>query len=285
MRKILITLLLTILLISPVLADIGPKPSVDIHLTYEGKGIMDEAFGARMLLCGAQEEPNECEQDPGVGDYSHRYCEELRIAIPDEERECTWIPARMAWGGDPCTASQCRFGYMIPQEFRLAVYLPSREKLFVSPAIKRENFRSAFEAELSPDGTISISETTSLLRTNLAKNIGSFLIALAFTLIIELLIATLYFKIAKIPLKLLHWVLLINLITLPFVWFLFPLIWQTTIAVIIGELFAFITEPIMLHYFSKKRVVWKHAIILCFLANLASFLIGGFLLIFFYFMF
>jgi len=98
----------------------------------------------------------------------------------------------------------------------------------------------------------------------------AFLKAYIFTIIIETIIINLLSN-RSIWLNTIVSILM-NTITLPFVWFVFPfLIYDKYICLVISEIFAFIIEATFLELLLLKN--WKGGII-AFIANQGSFLFG-----------
>jgi hypothetical protein len=314
------------------LADIGPKPTVDFHITYVGREILNETFYAKMLGCGFKIKYEEvvkelppfdayssesydawlskcyevvpkynlskdvCDElgiqkgmEDNISEYSgcsengynngDPFCEKMIQKIPDHDKGCYWIVARLAWTS-PCQKSTCHFSYQPPSEFRLEVYLPSQDKIFLSAPAKRENFYSNFEANLLSDGNITIKEVTPFVKGNSARNFRDFVIALIITLILETLTALIFVSIAKIPKKILLSVLFANLISLPIVWFVFPMFIKLPLTIVLGEIFAFIFEAYFIFLLNKKLITLKKSFIMSILMNLASLIIGGFFFLF-----
>ena len=122
---ILITILLVFLPVTDLVsADIGPKPSADIHVTLNGQDVPDSSFNAKMLTCQKEE----------TSFYDRNLIPQLNISEYDSAGNCYWRPAEVAWGGD-CKNSNCNFDYFLPSEFRLAVYLPSQDKVYLSAEV------------------------------------------------------------------------------------------------------------------------------------------------------
>jgi len=253
-----------------VFADLGPKPSADIHVTLNEQSVQDATFNAKMLICINEDKEYFPEDD---------LIPQLNISEYNPTNNCYWKPAEFAWGGN-CKNGNCHFNYFLPSEFRLAVYLPSQDKVYLSAEVTRENFRSTFEANLLSDGSITLQETTPFVQSNSAKNIRSFFIALILTLILELLVALIYISSTKISKKVLFSVLIANIISLPIVWFVFPLLKITLLAILLGEIFAFVFEGYFLHLLNKDILPLKKSFVLSILMNLASLIIGGFIFLF-----
>jgi hypothetical protein len=301
-----------LLLIPIVIADIGPKPTADIHVTLDGMDVPDPFFAAKMLTCQYQMkyEPivrelapyeqsydwhdrcreaaprygldpklcyGELQNQRGMGNMTGRVkckdemCERLLQTIPDPDRGCYWTVAPMAWGGN-CSQSSCRFNYFLPKSFRLSVYLPSQDRIYMSDEVTRRNFRSAFEAELLNDGGMILSETTPFRQSDTASHIRTFLIALGITLLLELLVALLYCYLAKVSRTVLISVLIANLISLPIVWFVFTLLDEYFLVIFLAELFAVVFEA---YFIAWRGLTLRKAFILSILMNAASFVIGG----------
>ena len=112
----------------------------------------------------------------------------------------------------------------------------------------------------------------------LNNNLINFFIALTITLTLELLIALVYSSAKKIPKKILLYVAIANLISLPIVWFTFPLLTNLEfLAILIVEGFAFIFEAFFIYLFNKKIINLGGSFLLSFFINLTS-LFGGFFL-------
>lgn len=321
---LILTLLLFSLIPNLVSADIGPKPSADIHVTLNGQDVPDASFNAKMLTCYyqmkyekiiAELSPYEksdgwydkcqevapkygfdkklCYRDlqghKGMTNLSEQarckdeVCRKLIQKIPDNNGGCYWTIDQSAWGGD-CQNSNCSFNYDLPSEFRLAIYLPSQDKVYLSAEVTRKNFRSTFEAELLPDGNINLQETTHL-QTAKNKNIQNFVIALILTLILELVVALIYVSSTKIAKKVLISVLVANVISLPIVWFVFPMLKVIPFSNLWGEIFAFVFEGYFIHLLNKEVISLKKSFVLSILMNLASLIIGTFIFLFLYMIF
>ena len=263
------TLLILSILPNFVSADLGPKPSADIHVTLDGQSVSNQTFNAKMLTC-----QNEENQFP-----ARDVIPQLNISEYDSTNNCHWRPAELAWGGD-CQNGNCHFNYFLPSEFRLAVYLPSQDKVYLSAEVARENFRSTFEANLLSDGSMNLQETTPFIQSNSTKNIKTFFVALILTLILELTVALIYVSSTKISKKVLISVLIANVISLPIVWFIFPLLKIIPLAILLGEIFAFVFEGYFIHLLNKDILPLKRLFVLSILMNLASLIIGGFIFLF-----
>jgi hypothetical protein len=245
-------------------ADIGPKPTVDIDVAYEGAEIPDASFSARMLACVRGVETTFPERSP---------VHQLRISEYDPAKNCSWRPAAFAWGGD-CSASACHFNYHPPAQFKLAVYLPGLDKVFISDEISRTNFYSNYRAELAPDGSVRIRETTPFFRKDI---ISAFVKALVITLVLETLVALIFLSLARLPKRILRSVLLANAVSLPIVWFLFPLVLRTPSVILFAEIFAIAFEACFIRLLDRDAIAFRKAVSLSVMMNLASLVAGGFL--------
>lgn len=267
---LILALLIFSLVPNLVSADTGPKPSVDIHVSLNGQNVPDSSFNAKMLTC--QKEEN---QFP-----ARDLIPQLNISEYDSANNCYWQPAELVWGGN-CQNSNCHFNYFLPSQFRLAVYLSSQDKVYLSAEVTRENFRSTFEANLLSDGNMNLQEITPFTQSNSAKNIRNFFFALILTFILELIVALIFLSIAKISKKVLISVLVANVISLPLVWFVFPLLKIIPLAILLGEIFAFVFEGYFIHLLNKEIISLKKSFILSILMNLTSLIVGGFIFLFF----
>jgi len=310
------SLLLSFIIFSSfVYADLGPKPSADIYLTLNGQPIPNEKFNAKMMTCHylmeyesiiKELEPYEmdwewydkCQEitdrdtcdklqsQKGMTNLSlqshwaqceDENCVKLMQLIPDEEKGCYWAVAPMAWGGE-CENAHCRFSYALPSKFKLAVYLPSEEEVYLSQEISRENFRSTFEADLISGGNINIVETTPFLKGDFVRNLIPFGFALFITLILELFVAYIFLLIIRFSKQVLIHVLIANVITLPIVWFVFPLLKiEFFMILILAEIFALAFEAYFLYWRNKGKLPLGKSFLLSILMNLASLFVGWFI--------
>lgn len=249
-------------------ADLGPKPSVDIDVIYNQQNISDSSFSAKMLSCGPQDT---AQKQPGS---EKDFVPQLKISEYDSSKNCYWYPSWFAWGGQ-CTNSSCHFGYMPPSEFKLAVFVPSVDKVFITNEISRTNFNSRYKAELFSDGSAKISETTPVLSSD---KISSFAKAFPITIILELLVSLILLSVRKLPKKILAYILLANIISLPIVWFLFPLVKLPLLAIIVmSEIFAVLFETYFVYLLNKQIISFRQSLTLNILNNLASLFVGGFI--------
>lgn len=285
--------LLFLLAINFARADIGPKPTANIYVTYAGQPVQDPSFVAKMLSCYTPDYYGN--DDPAVqfnhtmnqleGKVNSGYLSELKqfdlkaaqFVIKDPRGiECTWIPAEFAWGGS-CSNSGCDFGYYLPDQFRLAVYLPSQKRVFFTNAINRTDFNSRFEADLKPDGTgiIFRTEPNVIQKITDSSKFMTFFLSLVFTLVIEVVCALIYACIKKLDLKLAAYVAVANLISLPLFWYALP--WSISnflFLLAIGEVLVVILEALIVWKFAKGMLSFTHAIVLSLLLNALSFLFG-----------
>jgi hypothetical protein len=273
-----LSILLIVLLFLPICiyADMGPKPSVGFDVLYMGEKIPDSKFYAEMLGCFENDPYDDGMVNFNKCIYEHIDVPELNITEYDSAKDCYWCPAYLAWGGE-CRRSHCNFDYMPPKEFKLAVFIPSMNEVFISDEVSRVNFYSTYDVNLMAGGGITIEETTSFLRSDAGANLRYFIIALIITLILELAAAWIFLLCSKkIPKKILIFVLIANLISLPVVWFIFPLIKiNMALMVLLAEIFAVVFESYFL-FLTNKKIGLKKSFSLSIIMNLVSFLIGGF---------
>lgn len=107
-----------------------------------------------------------------------------------------------------------------------------------------------------------------------------FLLSVLTTLVIEvpvLFLVSKYLLKAKIRTKeVLYWGVLVNLLSLPYLWFVFPLFIPARYYILIGEILVFLIEAVVLS--QALKISFKNTLIMSFPANLASYLAGLILL-------
>jgi hypothetical protein len=174
------TLLFTfILILSIVNANIIAKTIIyRIKVTYNNEKVSDPRFDAVLLQC---ETKNETEFD----------IPPFNIKEFDEKRGCTWQPT-FPFGS--CGNSECSFLY-IPkvEEVKLAIYIPSLNKVFISNEFSTGVFYGNYKANILLNGSIEISEIPSL---KLNETIWTF-IYLIITPIPKLLVGFIYINFNK----------------------------------------------------------------------------------------
>jgi len=277
MKKIYVLFLMCFLFLIPLVhGDIGPKPTIDIDFTYNDEKITDDVFYADLL---------ECVNGLVLRHNIEEVIEQLDVSIFDEEKNCTWCPSSLTWGGE-CSDSKCHFNYFLPENFRLIVYVPSMDKVFISDEIERENFYSTYSANLLEDGSIEISETTNFFLTDSWEPIRNFTLALALTLIFEIITLLLIITIKKGEYrdkrsKLYLTVTGVNFISLPIIWFVITLTGlELLYIVVIGEVFAVVFEGLFIYYFNKDFLKLTTSMLLSLILNIVSLFIGGFVYLF-----
>ncbi len=221
-------------------ADTGPKPAMNFELVYNIPSV-------------------------AVVDSKLYYCEDELCAAP-----------QAVMGPFHCNDSSCYYGYGGLGFYKLSITFNDTTR--ESNIFQKRGFISNFKVEIN-DNSLYIEQTNIGLPYLPALQFSGFLAALIFTLGIELPVAGFLLKKWNIPRR---WflILFINLITLPFVWFIFPFFSNLILVVGLGELFAFTAEAIFYMYALQKDGLTKpQAIILSLAANAGSFLIPTCLLL------
>jgi hypothetical protein len=205
-------------------------------------------------------------------------------AIPDKSNGCYWIPDGISWS-DACVNSICKFGYFQPPEFKLLVYIPSEDKVYLSNIIERKNFYSTFDANIDETENMIIEDATSFGKSDFVRALPKFFTALLITLIIELLITWSFVAFSNMPRKAFLWVVYANIITLPLLWFAVVLSRSSYNNVFfLAEFLVFLFEGGFIYFVSKKQITFRKSFWLSFIMNLLSMIIGTFfiMMLFFY---
>lgn len=258
-------------------ADVGPKPSVDVTVSLNGAPVAEEPFYAQMLTC----QPPDYGMTPQCG-FDGAACDEfLALAEPDPAAACTWRLQGMptVWGGE-CADSECHFTYFLPKEFRLAVYLPGRDQLFVSNAVTREELYASYQLELAEDGTARLAENTPLLQR---PYVAGVLLALLFSLAIELVVGYLFVRLTHSPRRALWGVLVGNLLTVPLLWYLVEAAFRYDaflLVLALAEVGVVVVEGALIVGFTRREMRPARAFAMSLLMNAASFIIGTPLVVF-----
>ncbi len=237
-----VCLLLSFLLLPPLAsaaaqpsADLGPKPEMNFDFVYE--------YDPGGIISGVM---LECDlEDCSDG-------EELMEAGP-QRFECD---------GRDCYSMA--YGYADYHQLIIEYADGTR----VSNVFKTAGFVSDYTVTVSEDG-LEVKKTGGTF--NFRKLCcGGFI----FTMVIETLLAMFYLGAFGLPKAVLGWIPLASLITLPAVWWLFPLLpVSSTWVTALSEAFAFGVEAVFLGLVAGRTIGWRHAFVLAFLMNVVSF--GG----------
>ena len=290
MKKFFLFVLPSIIFILPrfVLADAPPPPPFIVYVNYEGKKISDQNFYAEALKCDKEKSNPDASIMP-----------QFLISAYDAAKSCFWEPN---FSSDACAKSQCEFHWTLG-EFKIAVYLPSLNKTFVSNAINREYLGhygyktpSYYQIDLAKDGSAKLSEsyeqtednnngnesattTSELNDKTLTANIAdkdfttTVTASLLITLILELIVALVFALVKKAPKRILLGVLIGNLISVPLLWILVSRFYWTLFP---AEILVVIFEAWLIKLFSQGKLNWKMCLLISFIMNLISFIVGPF---------
>ncbi len=104
---------------------------------------------------------------------------------------------------------------------------------------------------------------------------GALLVALLWTLFTEVPIAALYLRLRHLKFRVLIWVVVANLISVPVLWLVLPMLpldWLA--ATILCELGVIVFEALWLHFTNRTILAFKESAVLSVLMNLASIFVG-----------
>ena len=267
----ILTLMVLAFAASPAVADVGPKlpDSVVVTVTYEGEPLEDPGAVAALLSLASEQ------QDPINMAVPVPQLDTLKLVDPSGN---VWTYAGYLWGGKYKNGKFRFHGFQpvggMAENVRVAVYLPSQDKTFVTDIAPTRPYLARMTADLHADGT-------GTLRLNWPSALQDlpFLQALGITLAVELLIVFVYSRRKKTPLaRPLRVGIWANLLTLPVVWFLViglqvTLATAGEIGVFVGiEVLAALFEGVM--YAWRGKLGWKSGMSVSFIANTASALVG-----------
>jgi len=244
-QTVVVLVLLTLLFGTTVAkADMGPKPEMNMALVFQGAPIA--IVSVDLLEC------------TGTG------CKPIQRVGPQ------YIT---------CATNSCysrAYGYSATQKLVITFADRVRESNLFT--------KRAFSAHY----TVTVTDTGLIVDENLVADFGDFSVQgdpsvvippLLLTIIIETIIAGLYLLLTRQPKRVLVWVPIVNLITVPIVWWFvtgsFPFSDNNGFLKLpIAEIATVIFEAVFLHLTSRKVFALKQASIVSVLMNLASFLIG-----------
>ncbi len=271
-KPIALFLLIIVLIIPLVSADLGPKSTASFEIEHFSTPDGIEKFHTRLLKCYL---PDQNHLQYPADNFPDKF------VVLDSDSNCTWATSDLIWGGRWLYGSDFEDGSeeinfsMIPDKFLFAIYSETDDMLYISDVIERKAFNSTYSAALHSDGTISVEETTPFAETNQGQNFNQFILAFIITLFIELLITVILRKAFKAPKSIIALVAIANIITLPIVWFVFPLLQIPLLVFALSELFAVLFEGLFFYFGTKKQISLQNAFVLSLINNIASVMVGG----------
>ena len=253
-------------------ADMGPKPTLTVRLVRAGKPLAETGLKARLLACGpADAGPSERAGPlPGL--------EQMDLQDPSG---CVWQEQRYGIYGNECADGACTFSGFLPSPFRLAAYVPSEGRVYLSEPAERRGMHGRYLGDLQADGSVRLSLQPVPLYDR-DWTLAGVLVALPLTLAVELAVVWGYGRITRKPIRRVFWVCLgANAITLPCVWLAGGLGFMFSGVAVVGWLLlalaeggAWAVEAVL--YTAVGRLTLLHGVLLSLVANLASVAIGFF---------
>jgi len=220
-------------------ADTGPNPTMDFELQYTIAPVSVES--AKLM-----------------------FCEDLDCKVSQE-----------VLGPFGCDQNSCSYHYGGNTYYKLVITYSDKTR--ESNVFQKTRYNSSFTVIVNQDG-LQVTEDWSGLPYEPGSQIVVFLVALALTIPIELLVAGIFFKIRKQPYKAII-LITANLITLPIVWFVFPFIrLEGFVVIFLGEVFALLFETWFIQR-NYENISYMTSFWLSLSMNLASFLIPALLLL------
>jgi len=292
------------------LADVMMPPMINISVKYNGE-VISESFYAATLVCYSDlssYEKDLTQYEKWYGDESMWLkSEEEKLEIKeiqkrfdqikefDQKKNCYWVPNPHILAPDLTRVDKCgitesnesvcgfqsAWGFF---NFKLATYLPSLNKVFITNAVPLEDHFGhiyKYEANLFPDGSGTLINVTPAPEKFTPFYFGSFFKALSVTLLLELLVTLLYLNLRRLPKKrVLLSIFLANMISLPTIWFAFPFLKMGGVIglLIIPEIFVILLEAFLIFRLNKNTFTFKKALIFSLILNLVSLLVGGFII-------
>jgi len=239
---------LSFFILPSVLADIGPKPTMQIEVYYNGEGVNSlNAYAFQDL------EKNITTNEIGInGKNAFIYVHS-------------------------CTKNICTFGGFLPE--RLSVFVAYNNQSFTSNEIERTSFNSYYKLELFNDGSAKLTEITPILKRDITK---SYVIALMLTLLIELIVWLMFIKIKKLNKQIIWFALCANFLSLTLIWFLVTpdrlFLNSFFMYFLLIEVGAIIFETIFIYLFNKKSISFGLCLMINIITNVSSVIMGIFLM-------
>jgi hypothetical protein len=241
MKNVILIFLMLLSSGSILLADAGPKPSMKFRIIYPSSKALKVLDGWQLQSNSSLFESYDTIERRGPQGFH---------AMQD-------------------MASSVSYGYKTYHK----IVIQFEDRTLESNIFENESFNSQYELRVY-DTRLEVTDVTPFMKDSTTW--PAFFKALIMTLLLELLVAFIYVKLAKKPLKILLFVIAGNLITLPTLWFLLPLFLNVGASIFLGEIFAFAFEAMFLLWTCKTWFKPGGAFLLSFMMNIMSLLVGGF---------
>jgi hypothetical protein len=250
----------------------GPVKVVRIRVTFQGEPLTEKPTAALLSWRDGESalgDPHEGTGVPGL--------DRVPLGGPGGGHWRYWNGKVPSWAGDDLTFQLGRYGPGRPERVRLAVYLPSRQNVFVTEAAPLRHDRSDnfFIADLAPNGTGTLErQDAGRWRVLLEKGFGlEFVVAFCVTLVSELAFLFLWCWFARLPrARFLLLGLVANVLSVPVLWLL--VLWgleggNPWVMLAAGEVGVVLFEGLLYARFGP--LPRGKGLLLSALANLASF--------------
>lgn len=243
MKKVLLSLTIAIFLFAPLAsqADIGPKPTMGFDFVYKTEEA-PSIVGAKQYQCES-EDCSDAELMREIGPQ----------AITCQENSCT----SMSYGFKPY------------------------QKLVVEFSDEKIRESNVFSTNTGKTFTVEVTDSDLLVKDPKGEannnSIDTFVWAAIATIILEIIVALIFLQVTKKPKKILLFVLIGNVISLPIVWFVFPLLIWASAVIIIAEIFAVVFEAYFIFLLNNKSITLKSAFLLSVIMNFASLILSLFI--------
>ncbi|KKQ90259.1 MAG: hypothetical protein UT11_C0010G0021 [Berkelbacteria bacterium GW2011_GWA2_38_9] len=262
-RSLKTMFILGLLLIPAVaLADVGPKPGMSFNI--EGfNSIKATIIGAEQIEC----------KDVNCSDSS------ILAKIGPQTFNCVQEDLKcysLAYDYSDYHKVKIKFSDGVTKESNIFQTLGFDSKYNLRVLEDRLYVYDASDMAIFDDQPATDYDYNPMFGNQAKSKLGIFYGALFLTLVIELLTGLIFLKTKKKPLIILIYLALANFISLPTLWFLFPLlpISSHNLIILLGELFVVIFEILFLYLFCRKHLTIKEIIILIIIANLLSYWLG-----------
>jgi len=235
--------LLLVFFIAPIVyADLGNKPSMQFNFVYKTSQPVTIIDGIQ-LEC----EDINCLQANPLEDYGPQ--------------------------GFSCRDQNCRslaYGYDTKYH-KLIINFSDKQR--ESNIFTKKGYDATYNVTVL-DNELIVTETTP--PKSFGEYMSSFLPALIIVIILEFIVTFIFLLIKKKISKilLLH-VIIANIVSLPIVWFIIPLLKIGTLVFSVGIIFAILFEAYFLYYVNKKKISLSTLFVLSLIMNILSLWIGG----------
>lgn len=236
---VLLALMLSACSMLPAFADMGPKPDMEFRVKYS---IPVVAVKSGKLMQSDKEDFSDAKPLPQLGPQDFYYSE-------------------MPWHA---------LAYGFKDYSKLVIQFADKERS--SNVFRKRGFQACYNVDVRENDLVVTEDPqlVALAQGGAQSTLRRFLIAGVITLVVELVLGSIYIAIRKKP-RMFLWIVVANLVTLPITWLVIPdIIPAFPQEFLVAAIFSWLAEAALFFFLMRGEMRWWVAVILSLVLNAAS---------------